>query len=224
MSGTWICRSMPVLVLLAAMTGCASTQKQRISMLEEANRNLTERLNLTRGELESKARDDEDLNARLQAALADVNALRDQLAAQPEQEETAVGWTPVPGGAMIAIEGQVLFAPGRAALRRESRKTLDAILSTVQGEYSTKDVLVFGHTDDRPIKKSGWKDNYQLSAERALAVVRYLRDQGVSPGRLVGCGCGEYRPRVMNSSLSNRAANRRVEIFALDPQLYGTRP
>ena len=224
MSGTWICRSMPVLMLLVALSGCASAKKQRVSMLEESNRNLTERLNLTRGEFESRARDYEELNTRLQSALGEINSLRDQLAAQPVPEQAAAGWTPVPGGAMIAIDGQVLFAPGRAALRPESRKTLDAIRNTIQGEYANKDVLVFGHTDDRPIKKSGWTDNYQLSAERALAVVRYLRDQGVTPGRLVGCGSGEHRPRVMNSSLSNRAANRRVEIFALDPQLYGTRP
>lgn len=224
MSGRWIHGSLAALLVLSTVSGCASKDKNRISMLEEANRNLTQRLNLTRGELESVGRDRAELNRRLQAAMADANALRDQLANQPVPQETAAGWTPVPGGAMIAIEGRVLFSPGKATLRGEARSALDAIRSTVQGEYADKDVLVFGHTDDQPIKKSGWTDNYQLSTERALAVIRYLRDQGVAPSRLVACGCGEYRPRTPNTSMSGRAANRRVEIYALDPQLYGTRP
>jgi chemotaxis protein MotB len=226
MTGKWTQKTMvglTGLTLLFASGGCASKDKSRISMLEDANRNLTERLNLTRGELETRSRDEAEMNRRLQSALADVSALRDQLAAQPIPQDTASGWTAVPGGAMIAIDGRVLFAPGKATLRNEARKTLDSIRSTIQGEYADKDVLVIGHTDNQPIKKSGWADNYQLSTERALAVVRHLREQGVAPARLLAGGFGENRPRVENTSMSNRAANRRVEIFALDPQLYGTR-
>ena len=216
--------AVPVVALMTAGSGCATQQKKRMAMLEDANRTLTERLNLTRGELESAELDRQQLDRRLQDAIDEVNVLKDALAQKPATEEAPPGWTPVPGGAMIALEGNVLFAPGRVAIRREARKTLDAITSNVQGEYAGKDVLVFGHTDDRPIQKSGWQDNYQLSAERALAVVRYLKDRGVAPGRLVACGCGENRPRVPNSSTGSRATNRRVEIFALDPQVYTGRP
>ena len=60
-------------------------------------------------------------------------------------------------------------------------------------------------------------DNYQLSTERALAVARHLVSRGVPPGRLIAGGCGEHRPREANTSKTNRAANRRVEIFALEP-------
>ncbi|RME41480.1 MAG: flagellar motor protein MotB, partial [Planctomycetota bacterium] len=75
----------------------------------------------------------------------------------------------------------------------------------------------FGHTDDTPIRKSGWKDNYELSAQRALAVVRYLGSKGIDFKRLIACACGEHRPRVPNRSAAERARNRRVEIFAVDP-------
>jgi chemotaxis protein MotB len=119
---------------------------------------------------------------------------------------------------MIAIEENILFAPGKVTLRDEARKTLDAIVSTLEGEYGSKDIMVFGHTDDRPIKKSGWADNWQLSTERGLAVVRYLREHGVAAERLVAAGCGEYRPRVPNTTEPNRLSNRRVEIFAIDAQ------
>jgi flagellar motor protein MotB len=213
-----------VAVVATTVCGCATKQQERIAMLEEANRTLTGRLNLTRGELDSAVRDRDELNRRLQAALSEVDLLGNQLAARPEPQETAPGWTAVPGGAMIAIEGRVLFDPGKITLRNAARSTLDAVRSTLEGTYADKDVLVFGHTDNQPIKKSGWADNYQLSTERALAVVRYLSGQGVSAKRLVACGCGEHRPRVANTSQANRAMNRRVEIYALDPQAYGLQP
>ena len=216
-------RMVPIALMALALTGCSSKLKERITMLERANDNLTEQLNRCHSDLDDVAGERDETGRRLAMAQRDVDDLLAQLAALPEPEQAAPGWTAVPGGAMIAIEGEVLFTPGKETLRNSARRTLDAIVSAVQGEYNDKDVFVFGHTDDQPIKKSGWKDNWQLSAERSLAVVRYLKDRGVSTGRLVACGAGEHRPRVPNSSAPNRAKNRRVEIFAIDPQVLASR-
>lgn len=216
-------RTLVVLAAATLVTGCADKKKQRITTLEEANRNLADELNQSRADLDAAMRDRDNCEQRLASAMRDASDLRARLASMPLQQpppqpiqEAAPGWTAVPGGAMIAIEGSVLFAPGKAVLRTEAKRTLDRIVSAVQGEYGNKDVYVFGHTDDQPIKKSGWKDNWELSAERALAVVRYLDENGVSSGRLVASGCGEYRPRAGNSSEKDRATNRRVEFFAID--------
>ncbi len=216
MSGQVIRRMVMVLWLAVAATGCATKERERITLLEETNVDLTDRLNRSQSELDGAFSDSEELDRLLQAALDDLSALQEQLSERPVPEEAAPGWTATPGGAMIAIDDAVLFATGKAALRQEARRTLDAVVNTLLGEYGDKDILVFGHTDDQPIKKSGWTDNYQLSSERALAVTRYLREQGVSAARLVACGCGEFRPRVDNASDANRATNRRVEIFAVD--------
>jgi chemotaxis protein MotB len=186
--------------------------------LEERNRQLNNQLNRARADLDAATRDRAALDQRLAAAIRDVDSLRAQLSDRPEPEAAPAGWTAVPGGGMIAIEESILFAPGKVTLREEARRTLDGIVSTIEGEYAGKDIMVFGHTDDRPIKKSGWADNWQLSTERALAVVRYLREHGVSAARLVAAGCGENRPRVENNTEPNRLANRRVEIFAIDAQ------
>jgi len=75
--------------------------------------------------------------------------MQSELDNQPEPA-TPEGWQAVPGGAMIAIEGSVLFASGRAELRREGTSTLDVITSTIQSTYPDKDVYVFGHTDNNP--------------------------------------------------------------------------
>lgn len=224
MSGQVIQRATMVVMVVWAAGGCAAKQKQRIALLEETNRNLTERLNFTQNELDGLSGDRDDLDQRLQATMDEINTLRQDLAERPVTGEAPQGWKSVPAGAMISIAGNVLFEPGRVVVRKEARKTLDAIVSTVQGEYADRGLLVFGHTDDQPIRKSGWTDNYQLSTERALAVVRYLRDRGVSPDRLVACGYGENRPLVPNSSNTNRRANRRVELFAVDMQLLAYGP
>ncbi len=206
---------MPLCFCAVIAAGCATTPKADVAALEDRNRNLSAQLNKARADLDAERRARAEMDQRLASAIRDVDDLRGQLSARPVEPAPA-GWTAVPGGGMIAIEENILFQPGKVTLRDEARKTLDGIVSTLEGEYARKDIMVFGHTDDQPIKKSGWDDNWQLSTERALAVVRYLREHGVSPDRLVAAGVGENRPRVPNNTEANRLSNRRVEIFAID--------
>lgn len=210
------------LALICATTGCANKSKERITHLEQANRGLTGQLNRTRGELEAAYRDGETVNQRLADLMRESGSLRTELAsaeALAQERAAAPGWTPVPGGAMIAIESGILFSPGKTVLRKQAKRALDAVVSTIEGEYADKHIFVFGHTDNSPIKKSGWKDNWELSTQRSLEVVRYMADHGVARRRLVAGGCGENRPRVANSNEANRGKNRRVEIFAIDSAL-----
>lgn len=205
-------------VLCGAILSGGCGNPKSMADLEAQNQNLRGQLNRSNADLTSAMKERDLINQRLAAALREAASLSSELAGRPAPETAPAGWTAVPGGGMIAIEENILFAPGKATLRDEARKTLDAIVSTLGGEYGNKDIMVFGHTDDRPIKKSGWQDNWQLSTERGLAVVRYLKEHGVVPDRLVAAGCGEFRPRVANSSEPNRLTNRRVEIFAIDAQ------
>ncbi|MFH0981040.1 MAG: OmpA family protein [Planctomycetota bacterium] len=208
-----------VLWVLAAMMigGCQDPNKEKIKLLEGNNQALTEELNGCQNDLTQARAERDGCQQDLAAARSENAGLRGQLANQPK-EKVPEGWTAVPGGAMIAIEGWALFDSGKATIQESSRKVLDLIIDQVQKTYPTKDVLVFGHTDDVPIKVSGWEDNWELSAQRALAVVRYFSKHGINAKRVVACGCGEHRPRVPNDSERNRDKNRRVEIFVLDPQ------
>lgn len=202
-----------------ATVGCSDelkTKDAHIALIEDTNQRLTEDLAAAQRRTDDLMRQGDECNAQLVAARSGMDDLKAQLAAVP-QPTTPEGWQSVPGGAMIAIEGSVLFSSGKAALRDRGRSTLAAITSTIRAEYPTKDIYVMGHTDDVPIKKSGWKDNYELSAQRALSVVRYLADHGIDPRRLVACGAGQHRPRVPNANDDNRTRNRRVEIYAVDP-------
>ena len=71
---------------------------------------------------------------------------------------------------------------------------------------------VVGHTDTDPIKKSKWKDNWELSAQRALSVLRYLVKRGITKEKIQAVGCGESQSIASNSTASGKARNRRVEI------------
>ncbi len=202
---------------LLATTGCGPDPKERIVLLEDENRQLLAELDHARSGQQQAGADRDLCEQELAALRSDNGELQRQLAdarSAPPPTEVAEGWTAIPGGAMINIEGEVLFRSGKAALRPEARSTLDAIARTLNGEYDDRDVLVYGHTDAQPIKKSGWKDNLELSAQRALSVVRHLQGRGVAPRRLVAGGCGENRPLVTRTG--DVSQNRRVEVYVLD--------
>ena len=194
--------------------GCNDPKDQEIAALQEENTRLTQELASARMGAEANLQDAEEARRRLGGAEREIEDLRALAAQQPSQVE---GWQEVPGGARISLASGILFDSGKATLKSSAKTTLDRVAGDVRSTYADKDVFVFGHTDDTPIRKSGWKDNFELSAQRALAIVRYLRSKGVSNSRLVAAGCGEYRPEVPNTSNSNRARNRRVEIFAISP-------
>jgi chemotaxis protein MotB len=81
-------------------------------------------------------------------------------------------------------------------------------------KYASKRIDVVGYTDSDPIQKSKdqWKDNWELSSERALSVARYLMDHGISGEQIRAIGCGPSRPVAPNTTAANKAKNRRVEI------------
>jgi flagellar motor protein MotB len=201
-------------------TGCTD-HEARISMLEDANSNLLMENDRLRHSAESAKAELDNCHGSLARVQGRIDSLQQQLAdsASNVPEE----WTPVPGGAMIAIEGHLLFPAGRVDLRRESESLISKLASQINGSFSDKDIYVFGHTDSDPIKKSGWKDNRELASQRALSVVRRLQAQGVPATRIVACGWGEHRPLTQNTSKEGKSKNRRVEIFAFDQLMASPR-
>ena len=81
------------------------------------------------------------------------------------------------------------------------------------------EVVVVGHTDDRPVTRSETKakhpTNWHLSAHRAIAVANILWKNGYQSSRVGVMGCGEYRPAADNSTEAGRGQNRRVEIYLI---------
>ena len=71
-----------------------------------------------------------------------------------------------------------------------------------------------------PIKHSGWKSNWELSAARATNVLHYMIDEcSMEPQKMSAIGYGEYRPIDTNDTKEGRANNRRVEIIILPKEM-----
>ncbi|MHC5655942.1 peptidoglycan -binding protein [Stappia sp.] len=122
-------------------------------------------------------------------------------------------------GDRFVFQSEVLFSSGADTINPEGeeelKKLADAIKElAVQIPPEINWVLrVDGHTDSRPLSGTGrFRNNWELSAARAISVVRYLIDQGVDPKRLVAAGFGEYQPLEDGDSDEAFARNRRIEL------------
>ena len=116
----------------------------------------------------------------------------------------------------VRVPGDVLFDPGKVDLKSTSLRTLAQIAAIIKRDYSGKTIRVEGYTDDDPIRRSGWKDNLELSLQRAASVHRYMQSQGIAPAKMYAAGFGPARPRA------TKAQSRRVEIVVvLNEQLAG---
>lgn len=116
------------------------------------------------------------------------------------------------GTITVTLSDAILFDSGKAVLKKATSAELDHIQTVLKSKYAGKQIDVVGHTDTDPIKKSPWKDNWELSAQRALTVTRYLIERGVPKDQVRAVGCGETRPVASNANASGKARNRRVEI------------
>lgn len=115
-------------------------------------------------------------------------------------------------GIRFRISSPVLFKSGEAELHGETIHILQEIVYYIRN-YSCE-IKIEGHTDDQPIRSERYLSNWELSAHRAMSVMKYFVDkEGIDPTRIWIAGYGEYSPAAPNNTPENRAKNRRVEIF-----------
>ena len=122
----------------------------------------------------------------------------------------------------IRVANTNLFDPGKATLKPGATKVLDQVASSLRNNYRGQLIGIEGHTDSDPIKKSNWKDNHELSYQRARAVYEYLTARaGVPASQLYIAAYGPNNPIASNGSSNGKSQNRRVE-FVVRPN-EGTR-
>jgi chemotaxis protein MotB len=122
------------------------------------------------------------------------------------------------GKVYVSLSDKLLFKSGSAAVEIKGIEAIK-VLADVLNKNNDIDILVEGHTDNIPIKTAQYHDNWDLSAGRAISIVRILTDEyKISPLRLTASGKGEFSPRASNSTPDGRASNRRTEII-LSPKL-----
>ena len=114
-------------------------------------------------------------------------------------------------GLTIAIAtDDVLFASGSPDIGGRGRDIIAALAPTLAS--FDNEILVEGHTDTVPLSVGGY-DNWNLSADRALAVLKLLvDDHSIDPSRMAATGYGEFRPKGNNDTDDGKAINRRVDL------------
>lgn len=122
------------------------------------------------------------------------------------------------GKVYVSLSDKLLFKSGSAAVEDKGKDAIKA-LADVLAKNQDIDILIEGHTDSNPIKTPIYNDNWDLSAARAISIVRILtNDYKIAPTRLIASGRGEFSPKATNATAEGRAKNRRTEII-LSPKL-----
>ncbi len=112
----------------------------------------------------------------------------------------------------ISLLSDVLFRPGSATLTEAGRSALNDASNRLKSEAAGKFIMVEGHTDSQPIQASGWKDNWDLGAARALTVLKYIIAQGVDASHASAATFAYHQPVADNATKEGRAQNRRAVI------------
>jgi chemotaxis protein MotB len=162
-----------------------------------------------------------DLGQRLNVALAQrvqeleryrsdfFGRLRNVLASRPEFRVV---------GDRFVIQSEILFAAGQATLNPAGLPELDKVAAALldAAREIPPDIQwvlrVDGHTDRRPINSAQFPSNWELSAARAIAVVRHLQSRGVPENRLLAAGFAEFQPLEAGEGEEIFRRNRRIEL------------
>jgi len=197
-------RTIVILICLVSITlfsGCTDWKKKYENQLA-VSKNLEGLLLRERTEKSQIAEQSQKMIDDLQRQIAELN--RSPAEATGFGPGYDVKFDPSAGTITVTLENTILFSSGQATLKKATSAELDHIQSVLQQKYRNNPIDVVGHTDTDPIKKSKWKDNLELSAQRSLTVVRYLIGRGIDEKRIRAVGCGQDRSHQMRPLPVNR--------------------
>jgi len=208
------------IVILSLMSGCTD-YKKKYDSLNVVHQNLQgryENLSTERQQLAERVARDQQTIDEMRRQIEELNKTPAEASGF---EGMDVAFDAAAGTITVTLPNTILFDSGKASLKNATSTELDHILAVIRQKYADKDIDVVGHTDTDPIQKSSWKDNWELSAQRALSVSRYLIQHGISEKQVRAAGCGPARPIAANSTAAGKAKNRRVEIIVNMRQRVG---
>jgi chemotaxis protein MotB len=203
---------MTLVFVVTLLSGCTNWEnKYKALDVEHQNlKGLFERERAEKGQLVQQVSVGEQTIEELQRQIAEQQKTPAEATGFGEGYDVA--FDAAAGTVTVTLPNAILFSPGKALLKGATSTELDHIYSVLNDKYASKQVDVVGHTDADPIRKSKWKDNWELSSQRALSVVRYLIDKGIAEDSIRAVGRGASQPIADNNSASGKAQNRRVEI------------
>ena len=203
-------------LILFSLSGCAFIEKtRRADELETENANLKHRIAQL---LKEKTKEVQKVYEEKDKEFSELERAKRELEESLKKEigEYKAKLQMTERGLVITFLSEVFFDSGKDIIKADGKLSLDKVAEVLNRDVPDSQVAVEGHSDNDPIKYSGWKSNWELSSGRALAVLHYLVDEcKVEPQRLSANGYGEYHPVAPNDTSQNKQKNRRVEIVIL---------
>jgi chemotaxis protein MotB len=214
-----------MILMVFMLSGCAYIQKARRSdELEIENANLRNRIAQLQ---KDKTKEVQQVYEEKDKALSELEQAKRELEESLKKEigEYKAKLQMTERGLVITFVSEIFFDSGKDKLKSDGMVTLNKVAGVLNRDVPNSNVAVEGHTDNDPIKYSGWRSNWELSSARALAVLHYLIGEGkIKPQRLSANGYGEFHPVAPNDTVQNKQKNRRVEIVILPSKLSKVKP
>lgn len=221
----------------ASLASSLENLEEKVEMLEESNvelnaerDELSQKVGMVEDQLKTTKDEVATVSKSVEEKQGQINMLRDEIQGAFADVEQAVSKsgqriTELEDMLYLDLEDPINFSTGSAKLSSEDEKTLEDLAEMLKGAPSMN-LIIEGHTDDRPINNAKYSDNWDLSVARSVSIVRELIDLGVDPKQLTAAGKGEFHPRVTDDPESDesRSANRRTEVIVVPKigKLYQT--
>lgn len=198
----------------------ADEKQRRLNELEELNRTCSDTVAKLKSNISNLENELSSLKKLTQTQKAELERMADQASELEKQlaEEIKLGQIRLKkfhNKLIINIDDRISFDSGSSDLKKEIFPALEKI-TQILVKYPENTIMVEGHTDNIPIKTKKFRDNWQLSTERALSVLDYiLKSNNLNKSRFGAAGYAEFNPIVPNDTPENRSLNRRVDIVLI---------
>jgi chemotaxis protein MotB len=200
---------------------CAKRYEQLQTQVEEADRtrrSLSEEKSVLQAKVTTLQTQEQVLGSVLREREQEAAKLQDTydgLVANLKKEVQAGQITvkQLRDGLRVNVSQDILFDSGSAALDKNGLEVLGRV--ALQLKKSPHQIMVIGHTDDRPIGPALIKQyptNWELAGARAASVVRLFNTSGILGNRLLVVSMADVQPVASNTTAEGRARNRRIEI------------
>ncbi len=222
-------------IFIISLTGCAELKqlridntdlKTRVEQLNKDNQTCRENLKNTQarlqereGELITKTGElkkrESELKKKVQEQSDAFTKMQEAMKAELSSKQVAL--KELEGKLTLTMVESILFDSGKAVVKPEGVDALNKVADVLKNT-TDQEVIVAGYTDNVPIGgalKKTYPSNWELSAARAISVVKILTDRGVDPKLLSASGFSEYRPVADNDTPEGKAKNRRMEIILM---------
>ena len=221
--------------LVAFAVGC---QNAEIDQLRGANLKMSEQLRAA-NEAVAKMKQERDaaygqidsMNKDILVAQKDAKLWQDKYAALEGMRGTEAGvpaelekrlreimakWGGTYEGGVMTFPADIVFDAGKIDVKPKAKEAIKEVARAINEMGAGFRLRINGHTDEQPIKKSGYKDNWQLGAERARAVLKILEAEKIAPERMYMTSFSMYQPVDPGQGEASWKKNRRVEIQLLE--------